>query len=206
MPITEIIKEIDAYLSVLRQARDLLSTPILTVQPKVSPRENKKIKIASKLYPLGGEPVIHKSKSKSGQPIAARGLAGAPVDSIAKAPVAHDPPTPEQPPPPAVPPIPVLETKRDVLLPKRQPPATRRVRRSISKPVIRTKPDVPKPAIALAGSQGLKVVVVSADQLKQERERVVPAEVRPQRRPSAGMTGRLAFEALFKDSTDPVKP
>lgn len=61
-----------------------------------------------------------------------------------------------------------------------------------------TKADDPKPAIALAGSRGAKIVVVPAEQVRRERERAAQPEVRRPRVPASGLTGRLAFEALFK--------
>lgn len=66
------------------------------------------------------------------------------------------------------------------------------------KPTVDPKPDTAKPAIALAGPQGAKIVVVPADQVRRERERASQPEVRRPRGPAPGLTGRLAFEALFK--------
>ena len=61
-----------------------------------------------------------------------------------------------------------------------------------------TKPDAAKPAIALAGPAGAKIVVVPAEQVRRERERSAHPEVRRPRVQASGLTGRLAFEALFK--------
>jgi hypothetical protein len=63
------------------------------------------------------------------------------------------------------------------------------------------KPVAIKPAIALAGPMNTKVVVVSAEQARKEREQAaVPAIPRP-RRSLSGLSGRLAFEALFEHGT-----
>ena len=60
------------------------------------------------------------------------------------------------------------------------------------------KHDAAKPAIALAGHSGARIVVVPADEVRRERERAAQPEVRRPRVPASGLTGRLAFEALFK--------
>jgi len=72
------------------------------------------------------------------------------------------------------------------------------VRLRISKSNPGTKPDAAKPAIALAGAAGAKIVVVPAEQVRREREQATRPEVRRPRVPASGLTGRLAFEALFK--------
>jgi hypothetical protein len=65
------------------------------------------------------------------------------------------------------------------------------------KPAPQLPDESSKPAIALAGPPSVKVVVVSAEQARRERERIVPAEARPVRIPTLG--GKTAFEALFKN-------
>jgi hypothetical protein len=61
-----------------------------------------------------------------------------------------------------------------------------------------TKPDAAKPAIALAGPAGARIVVVPAEQVRREREQALQRRVPRPRVRGAGLTGRLAFEALFK--------
>ena len=61
--------------------------------------------------------------------------------------------------------------------------------------------DAIKPAIALAGHMNTKVVVISVEQLQRERERAAHSAPQRPRRPAAGLSGRLAFAALFKDET-----
>jgi hypothetical protein len=60
------------------------------------------------------------------------------------------------------------------------------------------KQDSLKPTTALSHPIRSNVVVISAEQLRLERERLLkpPAVVRP-RSPGSGATGRLAFDALF---------
>jgi len=72
------------------------------------------------------------------------------------------------------------------------------VRLRTSKSNSGTKLDAAKPAIALAGAAGAKIVVVPAEQVRREREQAARPEVRRPRVPASGLTGRLAFEALFK--------
>jgi hypothetical protein len=65
------------------------------------------------------------------------------------------------------------------------------------------KPDAIKPAIALAGHMNTKVVVISVEQLQRERERAAHSALQRPRLPAAGLSGSLAFAALFKDVTAP---
>lgn len=44
-----------------------------------------------------------------------------------------------------------------------------------------------------------RVLVVPAEDVKRERDRAAHSEVRRPRVPATGLTGRLAFEALFKN-------
>jgi hypothetical protein len=60
------------------------------------------------------------------------------------------------------------------------------------------KPDATKPAIALAGPAGARIVVVPAEQVRREREQAAQPKVQRPRVLGTGLTGRLAFEALFK--------
>ncbi len=75
----------------------------------------------------------------------------------------------------------------------------------IAKPPSGNKPVAIKPAIALAGPTITKVVVISAEQVQREREQAShPAVLRP-RLPASGLSGKLAFESLFKDGAKPSK-
>jgi hypothetical protein len=62
-----------------------------------------------------------------------------------------------------------------------------------------------KPAIALGGPVHSRIVVVSAEQAQRELERAAQSEVRRPRVPATGLTGKLAFEALFNDGGDTSK-
>jgi hypothetical protein len=81
---------------------------------------------------------------------------------------------------------------------KHKPPTESKHRR-IVRQTPETNPEKIKPASALAGPVYSRVVVVSAEEVKRERDRAVHSEVRRHRLPATGLSGRLAFEALFKD-------
>ncbi len=55
---------------------------------------------------------------------------------------------------------------------------------------------------ALVGSVNSKIVVVSPEQARRERERPAQPEIQPRTVFKSGLTGRLAFESLFKDTSD----
>ena len=59
-----------------------------------------------------------------------------------------------------------------------------------------------KPANALGGSVPFRVVVVSAEEAQKTRDRAMPSAVMQPRKPASGLSGRLAFEALFKVGSD----
>jgi hypothetical protein len=61
------------------------------------------------------------------------------------------------------------------------------------------KPDANKSAIAIAGHMNTKVVVISVEQLRREREQASHSAIQRPRLPAAALSGRLAFAALFKD-------
>jgi hypothetical protein len=73
------------------------------------------------------------------------------------------------------------------------------------KPASGNKPDALKPAIAVAGPVNTKIVVVPAKQVQQEREQAGRPPVQRPRLSATGLSGKLAFEALFKGDTEPSK-
>jgi hypothetical protein len=207
MPIAEIIAEIDEYLSRLRSARELLLDRMTeSPQKRVPPRRAKVANRQARPY-SSSRRRADESKSQSNHPIAhlKRGM------KRADAGVA----VPSDPAPGAVGQHGSLSEKAALAEPERamekpiavtRVPARKRsssiksVRPRTTKPESGTRPDAPKPAIALAGPVNTKIVVVSAEQMQRERERAaVHSEVRRPRRVSSGLSGRLAFEALFQD-------
>jgi hypothetical protein len=79
------------------------------------------------------------------------------------------------------------------------------MRHRTAKPALSTKPEAIKPAIALAGPLNTKIVVVSAEQVQREREQTAHPVALRRRTPPAGLSGRMAFEALFANQTDRPK-
>ena len=217
MPIADILNKIDAYLSSLRQARELLSAPIKEVPQERASRRKSKLNIVKRVVAASSRPRVQKKTSRSGglvpelNPVKGR-VRIDPVAQVRKSLprfVAELEPQPQieavkPAPPPTAAPQQTIDTK--LASPPKRVYAVRSVRRSPARPTVRPKLEIVKPAIALSGSMHSKIVVVPAEQVKQERDRAAaPTEVRRPRLPSAGLSGKLAFEALFKDSTDPSK-
>jgi hypothetical protein len=206
MPITEIIHEIDAYLSRLRQARELLSGRLTEAPQKELPSRGKKA-LVKRARPAmsttrqagGNKPrpnrlVAHpKGKKRLGEPAA--GVSSAPI------------PMPEHLEQPAV--QPENTTPQNVAITRL--PASRRIRSFRSDGnrtanwTVRAKPAPTQPAIALAGPTNARIVVVSADQVQRERAQAAQPAIRRPRIAVSGLSGRRAFEALFADATDASK-
>jgi hypothetical protein len=89
--------------------------------------------------------------------------------------------------------------------PDRQIPSTRTVRPSSTKRALGTTSEYFKPAIALACPVHSKIVVVSAQQVQREQERLAQSKVRHPPVPAIRPAGKAAFEALFNDGTDTAK-
>ncbi len=205
MPIAEIIDEIDAYLSRLRQAREFLLERIREAPQKRAPRRKKKVIVEQASPALSSRRGADENKSQSIHAIAHLKEIAKPTDASAQVPhsVARAPQIPREPAmiePERTPQQSVVMTR----LPAKEPRAsTRYLRHRTATPPLSREPDKVKPPIALAGSMSSKVVVVSAEQVQREREQAARPAIRPPRTPSSGLTGKLAFEALFKDGTGP---
>jgi hypothetical protein len=215
MPIAEIINEIDAYLCCLGQARDLLLAPMTEVQRKRAPHRKRAVMIEKTARAASSEPRVQGIRSRSTS-LASQQKTLKPVRvdivSPASSSVARQAAKPERlqievAEPTiqrAVAPLQTIST--GVPSRPKQVRSIRSVRRNAPKPTVRTKVEVVKPAIALAGSMTSKIVVVSAEQARRERDRsAAQPEVRRPRVPATGLSGRLAFEALFSDAGDPSK-
>jgi hypothetical protein len=200
MPIAEILNEIDACLSRLRQARELL----LDQQMKAPPKKVTHVK--RKVIPRRPDPAssrtrrAYKNKSRSNHPMAHLKKETERIEISAQIPSAITHPATRLEQPAIAPPEPTIPqsvvTTRIPSKGFRTSISSVRLRTSKSNPG--TKPDAAKPAIALAGAAGAKIVVVPAEQVRREREQATRPEVRRSRVPASGLTGRLAFEALFK--------
>jgi hypothetical protein len=206
MPIAEIIHEIDAYLSRLRQARELLSGRMTRV-PKEKHAVRKKKAPVKHVNPASCTPRrVCGNKNRSNHPVAHRKeqqKLGNPATQVSGA-VSLQTVDMEQ--------WAKVEPERiipqDVVITRL--PASRRNRsfRPVShrtaQRASRANSGPVQPAIALASPTNPRIVVVSADQVRRELAQAQPVVRRP-RIASSGVSGRLAFEALFADSTDSSK-
>ena len=206
MPIPEIIDGIDAYLSILHQAREILLTGRTETHQK-STRRNKRKSILERTRPARLNRRVEEKNSQSNRPIpplsavtdraAARIQTNSDVTRDAPRPEQQTPVSPERAIPQGV------EIKR---IPARhRSGAIRSLRQQTVKPALGRKPDAIKPAIALGGSAKSKIIVVSAEQLQRQREQAAQSAVRGSRLPASGLTGRLAFEVLFNGGKEPGK-
>jgi hypothetical protein len=207
MPIAEIIDEIDAYLSRLRQARELLLGRMTEGPQGGIPRRRRKVIVRQAAAAFSSRRRADENKPRSNHAVAHLKKVTKRIDASARvrSAVAHEVSDSEKPA--------MTEPERTIQqsvltrgLPAIEPGTSiRSLRRRTAKPAPITKRDKIKPPIALAGSMSSKVVVVSAEQVQREREQAADPAIRRPRTPSSGLSGRLAFEALFKDETDPSK-
>jgi hypothetical protein len=208
MPIPDIIRQIDAYLLRLGHARDILAAPKTEAQREQSLLRKKETKAKSMAAAVSSKPRIQDNKSRSKSPPRQGTMVHERVDSVSN--VRHSV---------------IRQTTKvseqrplaDTALAPRQGAegeafnSNNRKTWNISahpktaRKTITSKPDNIKPAIALASSKPSRIVVVSAEQAKWERDRAAKPEVRPHRPSHSNLTGRLAFEALFKDEKDSSK-
>jgi hypothetical protein len=206
MPIAEIIHEIDACLSRLRQARELLSGRFTEVPEKKLPPRRKKNTVARRT-----DPTLSTKRQAAGNKLLSnrsiphpkrQGSLGEPAVQVSS----------------VAPPQTANTEQSAIVQPERtipqtvaitRLPASRRTSSVRSVPhrsaASRTSPEPTKPAIALSGPTNARIVVVSAEQVQRERERTAQPVVRRPRMATSGLTGKLAFEALFEDPTDPSK-
>jgi hypothetical protein len=206
MPIDEIIDEIEECLSRLRLAREILTGRSTNAQATKAPVSKRKALRRPTAPALSSKSRVEKDKPRSRgaavpveagtKPQTERKRVDASMTVSATEPLSQ----------PAV-----KEPERTMAAsgPVNRVPARARsvsirsVRDRAPKPAA-AKAEGPKPAIALAGPVSSRIVVVPAAQLRQEREKATVPEVRRPRMPGSGLTGRLAFEALFKNESDPV--
>jgi hypothetical protein len=200
MPITEIINEIDAYLSRLRQARELLLNRTRERSQGRVPRRKSGL-TRSQAGPLPSRRRrAGKNKSRSNHPVVHLKKRTERVETSAHVPssVMQDASHLEQ--------SAIAQTEHPIpqtvvvkrLTSKGPRGSTRSVHHKTPKSNPGIKSDVAKPAIALAGPAGARIVVVPAEQVRREREQAAQPKVQRPRVLGTGLTGRLAFEALFK--------
>jgi len=201
MPIAKIINEVDAYLSRLRQARELLLDGTTATPETTVPRPPKKLLAP---LPMPASPIrrrLGENKSQSNdsaehlKKISTRVDTGVRVPSAVPANRSHSEQAIIAQPEPKVP-----ESVPVTRLPaRRRSSSTRSIHHRTVKPSAGEKAIAVKPAIALAGAKNARIVVVSPEQAQREREEASrPAAPRPRPYPT-GLSGKSAFEALFND-------
>jgi hypothetical protein len=197
MPLEEIINEIDAYLSRLRHARKLLLDQRTEApQKRVPPRKGKaRIRQAD---PISSRK-SRADKTASNHSVARLKTGTKRVDTddqVSSA--ATDHALDSEQPMIAEPERGISQTLVVKKLPSKGPRSSIRSMGYRTPKPAALKPDGAKPAIALAGPTSTKIVVVPAEQVRRERERAAHPKVGRPHVPSSGLTGRLAFEALFR--------
>jgi hypothetical protein len=196
MTMHHIIEQVDAYLAVLHQAREILVNDGKRLPMTKITRHKGDVRTNSEeIQNSSGRPAgkIHDASRKVGagghRPSKKRVVSTTQPKTLSPI-VSHSEPTA------------TMSSNEGNLVGEivKRVPARRRTsfsRFASSRPINPIKRDSLKPTTALSHPIRSNVVVISAEQLRFERERSVkPAVVRP-RSPGSGATGRLAFEALF---------
>src|ERR1700677_3807615 len=201
MAIADIVQEIDAYIARLRQARDLLAASLTGELRARESYTTKQIASEETAPTLSGKRRSADARSRSKAAERKVEAAERPSDSGSEqlSPVAPQAVEDQQPliAPTAPAPVPVETPERAKLATPRRRTSSRGVR-AVSK----ANREPVKPTNALSSSMASKIVAVSAAELQRERERAAQSvAVRP-KVSWTGQTGRLAFEALFKNEPD----
>ncbi len=199
MTTLEIIKQIDAYLSRLHLARDILAKSLFDPPAK----RTAKTSTSKKTGPVVSTKAQHPASSRSQFRRSPRTGAQKRVVSVAHIPSS---PTPQAENIPENSAVPGVNTERlsslpdinIVRLPYRGPRGSIRISHTrglkVSEPTHGTR--------ALVGSVNSKIVVISPEQARKEHEGIAQPEIRPRAVFKSGLTGRVAFESLFKDTSD----
>lgn len=204
MALSEIIGKIDAYLLCLRNARDILSPPNAEGRRERAPRR-KKMSTRDIAAP-SSRPRIQRdgSKGSARQEALVRGR----IDPVSRPPRSAVSPTakvPEQATIALTASAPQQAAGRAVSSSSREKPQSIPVRARAARKTMTSKPAKVIPAIALAGSNPARIVVVSAEEVRSSRERAAESKIVQHPVPASRLTGRGAFDALFRDDTDSSK-
>lgn len=199
MPIAEIVAEIDAYLLCLRRARQLLASSDEVARRRNAVRKQVPTEIAKTVLATSTAGRIQKVQARrrtaSRKTIPeSKGADMAVVpDSVvtSETTLSHADTTAQQSPVGESLPVPAGRNRT----PNVSQPRSDRQKQAAS-------PETAKAANALGGSAVSRVVVVSAEEAQQARERAAHPAVMHHRASATGLTGRAAFEALFSDGID----
>lgn len=194
----DIISQIDAYLSRLHLARDILARSL----PDPPAKRKVKTSTSKRTGPVASTEAQHPASLQSKFRRSPRTGARKRVVSVLSIP--SSPPQAENIPENSAVPgvnterLPSLPDINIVRLPYRGPRGFIRTSHTrglkVSEPTHGTGP--------LVGSVNSKIVVVSPEQARKEHERIAQPEIRPRAVYKSGVSGRVAFESLFKDTSD----
>jgi hypothetical protein len=205
-----IINEIDAYLSRLRLARELLAESLAGAPAKKTRKKSNTKTPPPALSPAAQAPASSRSKVRRSARTSAQKRVAPAVHVLSSPPAqledvasSSDALSIDAAETPALPEVnaerlaslPNISVER---IPYRGPRGS--IRHSHARSLKASEP--PHGTGALVGSVNSKIVVVSPEQAKKERERTAQPEVQPRTVFRSGSTGRLAFESLFKDTSD----
>jgi hypothetical protein len=200
MPVAEIIREIDVYLSRLRKARALLAGSDQAA--KRGGRMSKPAPVKAVKSAASGRNSKRPVRRRSGTDRPTSGAAGpdkSPNSSVAVAAIQLQPAQPR------------ILTNSELPARRRPQPSQKKAAASSGrqsthrrKPV--TKPEIMKLATPLGGPVPSGVVVASPAEAQRARDRAVKREVRSDLLGTAPRTGKAAFEALFGSGDDPSGP
>jgi hypothetical protein len=200
MPVAELIRKIDDYLSRLREARALLagSDQAAARGGRMSrPAQVKAVKSAA-----SGRNSKRQVKRRSASDRKAGGAAGpdeSPNKSVAVAAIKLQPAQAR-----------ILTNSELPARPSPQPSQKKSAassgRQSTDRRKPVTKPEIMKLATPLGGPVPSGVVVASPAEAQRARDRAVKREVRSDLLGAAPRTGKAAFEALFGSGDDPSGP
>ena len=198
MTMLDIISQIDAYLSRLHLARDILARSL----PDPPAKRKVKTSTSKRTGPVASTEAQHPASLQSKFRRSPR--TGARKRAVSVLSIPSSPPQAENIPENSA--LPVVNTERLPSLPNIN---IVRIPYRGSKGSIRTSHTrglkVSEPTHgtgALVGSVNSKIVVVSPEQARKEHERIAQPEIRPRAVYKSGLSGRVAFESLFKDTSD----
>jgi hypothetical protein len=200
----DIINQIDAYLTRLRLARDILAKSLPDSPAKRKRKTRTVVSAKAQRSASSRSKVLRGSRTSAQKPaVPVEHIPispTAPVENVASLSDLVSIIVPEGPALPnanteRLPSVPDINIQR---LPYRRP-------RGSLKPAYTRSLRVSEPTHstgALVGSVNSKIVVVSPEQARKERERTSQIEIQPRGAFKSGLTGRLAFESLFKDTNN----
>lgn len=197
--LSEIINEIDVYLLGLRQARDLLKASTMTEQRsrgRTAIRAPKRVRTRRNVQPRPEKKLLTAITTRQPKPSAenvssSQNQVSVTIESVERKESALSTPEPA-----------LRHAEGTPSVQKENRPAPAQARRLVRREKTPGKSKFPKPEMTARGPVPAGWIVVSAEEAKRQRERAArPAQLHSVT-PSIGSTGRRAFEALFRDTSE----